>query len=126
MIRRSTPRSRYWASVRFLKKAVIATPRKSSAIKFLPRRGVAASLRLNASTSSGVGGMCGRRRLVSPTLANGSTTFVMLSTLSTPGTFASASVTRAIFSIVEGANTSSARTPITPTSSLPKSARVVL
>jgi hypothetical protein len=41
--------------------------------------------------------MCGRRRGVNPIVSNGSTTFVMLSTFSTPGIFASASVTRAIF-----------------------------
>ena len=37
---------------------------------------MAASLRLTASTSSGVGGIRGRRRGVNPGLANGSTAFV--------------------------------------------------
>jgi hypothetical protein len=57
------------------------------------------------------------------TSAAGSTAFVRLSTRSTPGSLPSASVTRAIFSIVAAAKRSSVRTPTTATSSLPKSCR---
>ncbi len=68
--------------------------------------------------------MRGRRRGGWSTSAAGSTALAMLSTCSTPSTFAISSVTRAIFSIVEGAKMSRARTPTTATSSLPKMARV--
>ena len=79
---------------------------------------------MRAATSPGVGGMWGRSRGGLSTSAAKSTVLVMLKTRSTPSIRLSASVTRAIFSIVAGAKMSSARTPTTPTSSLPKMARV--